>query len=311
LTNNLRDRITTADLDWWLDLAPTLTWRFATTYAETAPHSYIVLGKMPGLTRDDFRRAAAVIRTFGQPAMFYSMTNTYLTSRDGSLKWWAMDISVFGTGLINQATTEAVYGDQDAPSTASDSWSDYDEIATDYDRLWWPVDGDEKVGLLRLVDGIFDEAPTTLDIGCGTGALLDLGVTTPERYTGVDPSHAMLNELLMKHNRSRFADVIALRMQDALSRLDGRSFDLVTATFGAASHLDEATMRMLPSLCSGTLVLMAYADDYLPGFYRHDLPEAPAALAALRSVAADHRAAVERIGKFETVHITYSAGSGV
>jgi hypothetical protein len=307
LTNLIHDRITITDLEWWLDLAPTLTWRFATTYADTAPHSYIVLGKTPRLTRDDFRRAAAVIRTFGQPAKFYSMTNIYLTSRDGSLKWWAMDISVIDTGLINQATTEAAYGDQDAPSTASDSWSDYDEIATDYDRLCWPVDGDEKVGLLRLVNGIFDEAPTTLDIGCGTGAVLDLGLTTSERYTGVDPSHAMLNELLMKHNRSRFADVIALPMQDALGRLNGRSFDLVTATFGAASHLDEATMRILPSLCSGTLLLMAYATDYLPGFYRHNLPEAPE---ALRAVADDYGAAVERIGKFETVVIACGAESG-
>ena len=30
------------DVRWWLDLAPRLEWIFAKTYAETAPHSYVV-----------------------------------------------------------------------------------------------------------------------------------------------------------------------------------------------------------------------------------------------------------------------------
>ncbi|MEO6115352.1 MAG: hypothetical protein ABIP33_03115, partial [Pseudolysinimonas sp.] len=61
-------RVTTADLDWWLELAPQLAWTFAKTYAETAPHSYIVLGGTPSVTSTELERAAAVIRTFGQPA---------------------------------------------------------------------------------------------------------------------------------------------------------------------------------------------------------------------------------------------------
>ncbi len=34
--------ITRDDLNWWLELAPTLDWTFAKTYAKTAPHDYVV-----------------------------------------------------------------------------------------------------------------------------------------------------------------------------------------------------------------------------------------------------------------------------
>src|SRR4249919_392157 len=56
---------TSADLEWWLTLAPTLQWVWARSYAASAPHWYIVLGKTPGLTRDDFIRVGLLIRTFG------------------------------------------------------------------------------------------------------------------------------------------------------------------------------------------------------------------------------------------------------
>ena len=107
------------DLNWWLALAPTLEWTFARTYAETAPHSYVVLNRTAGMTREDYVRAAHVIHTFGPPAKFYSMTSIYLTSPDGRVKWWTMDRDLSDTGLINQSTTERLYGVQNAASTHS------------------------------------------------------------------------------------------------------------------------------------------------------------------------------------------------
>lgn len=44
---------------WWLALTPTLEWIFAKTYAETAPHSYVVHEQSPGLTIDDYVRVGA------------------------------------------------------------------------------------------------------------------------------------------------------------------------------------------------------------------------------------------------------------
>lgn len=105
-------RTTTADLEWWLDLAPRLTWIWARTYAETAPHSYVVRGQTAGMSAADFVRAGAVIRTFGEPGKYYETTNIYLESADGLLRWWTMDATVANTGLINQATTERNYGER-------------------------------------------------------------------------------------------------------------------------------------------------------------------------------------------------------
>lgn len=109
-----------ADLRWWLDLAPTLKWTFATTYAQSAPHWYVVEGRTPGLTHDDFVRAGRVIRTFGEPGKFYSMTNVYLfaNGRLGprTLKFWCMWSSPPNDDtdptLINLATTDRTYGPQ-------------------------------------------------------------------------------------------------------------------------------------------------------------------------------------------------------
>lgn len=306
----LRPRTTTqADLDWWLALAPTLTWTFARTYADSAPHSYVVAGKTPNLTREDCVRAAAVIRTFGQPAKYYSMTNIYLNSADGSLKWWSMNKHVSETGLINQATTERVYGVQNAPSTSSTEHSIYDEIATDFDQLRSPADGDAKTGLLEILHDlrhVLGTNPTVLDVGCGTGAVLDLGITEPERYTGVDPSQAMLNELLVKHSREQFAAVIPSRIEDALAHLQGQSFDLVIAAFGSASYFSSDALRQLARMSTGATVLMAYSGDYVPGYYSVPSSGRPES-GNLRDLAAVFGVSVRTIGRFDVLSVERGA----
>ncbi|HHX46986.1 MAG TPA: hypothetical protein GX718_06395, partial [Brevibacterium sp.] len=94
-------------------------WIWARTYAESAPHWYVVLGRTPDLTREDFIRAGRVIRTFGEPGNFWSHTNLYLFTQDRSRKFWCMwgahpkdDVD-----LINMATTDRTYGPQDTFDT--------------------------------------------------------------------------------------------------------------------------------------------------------------------------------------------------
>ena len=104
------------DLRWWLDLAPTLDWIWAKTYADSAPHWYVVHGRTEGLTMDDFVRAGRVIRTFGEPGKFYRSTNLYLYTEDRTRKFWAMWGEIprsEDADLINMATTDRVYGPQD------------------------------------------------------------------------------------------------------------------------------------------------------------------------------------------------------
>ncbi|MFC7489418.1 MULTISPECIES: hypothetical protein [unclassified Knoellia] len=104
-----------ADLEWWLDLAPRLSWTFAATMPGT-PHWYIHRDQTEGLTREDFERAVRVTRTFGEPGKFYSFTNLYLFA-DGrlgprTLKFWTQGAPIEETFILNLATTEKNYGEQ-------------------------------------------------------------------------------------------------------------------------------------------------------------------------------------------------------
>jgi hypothetical protein len=236
-----QDRIAQADLDWWVGLAPALEWTFARTYAPTAPHSYVVLGRTAGMTKDDYVRAGRVIHTFGRPAKFYAMTSIYLTSPDGRMKWWTMDSEVTETNLINQATSDRLYGVQNAPSTDSGVETPYDSLATAYDQLH-PA-SDEMTGTLRgaVASLSGDFPPAVLDVGCGTGRVLDLGVTTPDRYAGVDPSQPMLNQLVRQH--PNVGALYPMRIEQALtaSHFTPGQFEIVTALLSDVDKLDDDT----------------------------------------------------------------------
>ena len=208
-------RITKSDLDWWLEFAATREWTFAKTYAETAPHHYVVEGRTPGVTHDDMVRAARVIHTFGTPGRYYSLTKIYLVSPDGRYRWWTEDNHLTDTTLVNRATAELFYGVQNAPSTVSGIESPYDEVATTWD-VDHPIGSRES----DLVKQLLAEArgkypPHVLDLGCGTGRVLDLGLASADRYAAVDLSQAMLNLLIRKH--PKVAAVYPVDVRDALA----------------------------------------------------------------------------------------------
>lgn len=208
-------RITQQDLDWWLEFATSREWTFAKTYAETAPHHYIVEGRTSGVTHEDMVRAARVIHTFGQPGKYYSLTKIYLLSPDGKYRWWTEDNHFTDTTLVNRATTRLFYGIQNAPSTVSGIESPYDAVAT-----IWDVEHPIRSGESNRVKGLLDDArgkypPHVLDIGCGTGRVLDLGLASADRYAGVDSSQAMLNLLIRKHPKA--AAIYPVDVRDALT----------------------------------------------------------------------------------------------
>jgi hypothetical protein len=255
------------DLIWWLDLAPTLPWHFASTMPD-APHSYVVRGKTLG--EEDFLRAVRVIRTFGQPGKFYRRVNVYLTAND--TKWWTMGDTLDGTIIINQAHTSVTYGRQDAVRTASGRFSVYDSLATAYDhRYTTEEDLKENATVRKLLVSLFGAyAPKTLDVGAGTGLLLDLKITPPSLFVGLDPSQGMLNELVRKH--PEVSNLIPATFEDAFEQLQGQRFDLVASLFGSPSYIEPAYIRKMPDLLSagGALVLMHYRQGYLPSYEEDD-----------------------------------------
>ena len=100
---------------------------------------------------------------------------------------------------MNRATTELFYGIQNAQSTISGIESPYDDIATSWDAEHPMAAGESEHVKRLLAGGRGKYPPHVLDIGCGTGRVLDLGLVAPDRYAGVDSSQAMLNLLLRKH----------------------------------------------------------------------------------------------------------------
>lgn len=234
------------DLAWWLTLAPRLTWTEAVTYRDSAPHEYIVLGRTPNLDRADFQRAAHVIHTFGEPGRFYRSTNIYLTHAGTPHRWWTMDADLDDTDLINRAVNDRVYGLQDAPRTYAGGWAPFDAIGTRYDALT-PPDPDFDAALVDAVRSHPDlpPAPRTLDIGCGTGRALDLGLTTPDRYTGIDPSQAMLNALVRKHWHVR--RLIPSAFDQVPLAMLAPSYDLVLAVDVPLTEADRERIATIPA----------------------------------------------------------------
>jgi hypothetical protein len=258
--------ITRDDLNWWLDMEARLDWQFATTYAEGAPHEYVVADKTPGFTHADVVRAAHVIRTFGEPAKFYNTTRIYLTTPMGWKHWDMQGGHIDGSEitLINRGRAEHVYGVQNAPRTASGIESAYEGVATTWDAEHGMTD-DEKAETASLIGEVFgDRLWRTLDVGCGTGWPLDLGLADSVRYVGIDPSAAMLNTLVAKH--PHLAGVHPMKFSDVIERrvLCGTKYDTVLALGGSASYLAPDDIAALRGVAKGPMLLMHYAPGEVP-----------------------------------------------
>lgn len=136
----------------------------------------------------------------------------------------------------------------------------YDDVASVYDGLFRDP---QSIRENEFVTGLFSVRPPLLDIGCGTGLLLDYKHLDPAEYVGVDPSAKMLDRLKARH--PRFAgSVHNLPLEDF--SLSGRRFGSIVALFGAASYVaPETLIRALQRLApGGTAFLMYYAPDYWP-----------------------------------------------
>ena len=76
-------------------------WIFAKTYAQTAPHEYIVLDKVGNKYKDEFVKIAQFIRDKGFKAMYYTREGFYYKLDENY--YWTMDENVNDTNLINRA----------------------------------------------------------------------------------------------------------------------------------------------------------------------------------------------------------------
>lgn len=290
--------ITEADLKWWLELAPTLTFKNASTYEETAPHNYVVRDRH--LESEDFYRACRVIHSFGEIQRFHSRVNAYLVDHDRNLKWWTMGMKTQLHGVINQGQADVFYGKQDLPKTnfRGRPTHHYDGLST-----FWDVN-DEEPGLLVpqkqiIRDAVRDAfgayAPSVLDLGAGTGALLDMGITSPKIYTAVEISSGMANHLIVK-----YPTVKELWMQDMNTLPAMEPAELVTAIGGSASYLDPAMILNLPKLSRRLIILQHFVESPEWAEQSSVNTAREVALGLSRKLTKDHGGRALRSGNLET-----------
>jgi SAM-dependent methyltransferase len=141
--------------------------------------------------------------------------------------------------------------------------SQYDAIAGTYDEHFGrPVDRWEDERLAALLAPLVN-GRAVLDLGCGTGWLLDH--CRPSYYVGVDSSVPMLTELLDKH---RGTPVIKAEVGQPgwHAELDGTRFDAVTATW-SLQYLGELG-ALLPLLAASFKPGVIALHGYLPRYRR-------------------------------------------
>jgi predicted TPR repeat methyltransferase len=116
-------------------------------------------------------------------------------------------------------------------------------VGTAYDLLASTYDNAFRTPLARLEDDVVTamvreaialRSPcSVLDIGCGTGMLLDYVPVQPSQYVGIDMSAGMLRRASMKHPRHTFT------RDDAESFATARAaFGVVASLFGSLSYTD-------------------------------------------------------------------------
>lgn len=116
----------------------------------------------------------------------------------------------------------------------------WDTVAQSYDSLFVrPIDVAEDACVQRWVNGHLGfagmmrrSAPRVLDIGCGTGLLLELASVDPAGYLGVDPSAGMIERARGKHRGYAFSQIPV----EELRRLE--SFDVALSLYGSLSYAD-------------------------------------------------------------------------
>ena len=112
----------------------------------------------------------------------------------------------------------------------------YDTIAQDYDAEYVDAKSEAENFLLKhLLDVDEHVSGNVLDIGCGTGLLLDLFDIPTDRYCGVDPSNKMVTLAAKKHPDHLFVNSSA----EYIPYVKDGTVDNVVSLFGPLNYSDD------------------------------------------------------------------------
>ena len=137
--------------------------------------------------------------------------------------------------------------------------SPWDEVAHLYDAGPGTSEYDrERDAVCEIIESYVRQAQSVLDIGCGTGFLLDRFEVRPASYDGIDISHLMLRRLVTKHP----AHVDSVEVCSFEEWYPVQRYDLVLGLFGAGSWILPEYLVKVPMLLNpgGRWILMTYDD---------------------------------------------------
>ena len=170
------------------------------------------------------------------------------------LKYARFCVAIATSSFTRNPTMEVVEG------SASYGGCDYDAIAAQYDSLHKdPKSLQEDLAIAGFLREYVAPGCKVLDLGCGTGLLLELLALQPEDYLGIDHSEKMLEEL-----QSKFPEHETKKK--AFGAEDLEDVDVAVSLFGPISYVDPDLVFQLVS--SGVnYFLMFYKEDYRPVTY--------------------------------------------
>ena len=136
-------------------------WTFAKTYADRAPHEYIVRGKVSGMDQE-FADAVIHIRENGIPMHFWGQEYIYLYL-DGRL-YWTMGEPIEETTIINRCDLD------DCDITVSPKARENmakTQVLKDFDAICRMTDSENRLGfeISESNSGVFDEPSSYKEIG--------------------------------------------------------------------------------------------------------------------------------------------------
>lgn len=265
------------ELAWFIENAPTFTWRWAKTFAENAPHSYVMKGEQ--LSDEIYERAVRVVMALGQPANYRGRVNIELHLPElqmlfgapfkeeliTGVKFWPMTHQMTVSKAFNVAPVHMSYG----PQTAAKSKGPFtrphrfDFVAADWDD----VHGEHYAKWKSLLWKITTQngaryLPSVLELGPTTGFAKDLGlVPSRAEYTIVDGSQGMLNQAIFKHNVQNVHPTSPNEWLNPWHALTGAAADTVLCLFGSASFLKPEAVRWAYEAAEKQLVLMHHNVD--------------------------------------------------
>jgi len=141
----------------------------------------------------------------------------------------------------------------------------YDQIAPVYDQRYQSMMHRVEDQIISDVcSRLYRPGMNVLDVGCGTGNMIDVAMFEPSDYTGIDVSESMLSKA-----KRKFAEYEnSFHLCDATKGLNGK-WDLMVGVFGIVNYIGiEQWIKLIKTNLTddGLWMTVMYSDCYEPEY---------------------------------------------